>query len=76
MNVGPSPASRTPSIVSTLRLIVGDGICVALATARTLTSFLEATMDRVLERTEATTAVELLKHATGPQVPAAVRHRG
>ncbi|MBU8895595.1 FHA domain-containing protein [Corallococcus sp. M34] len=48
----------------------------ALASARTLTSFLEATMDRLLERTEATTAVVLLKHATGPLVPAAVRHRG
>jgi hypothetical protein len=35
MNVGPSPASFTPSISSTLLLIVGDGICVTLATPRT-----------------------------------------
>jgi adenylate cyclase len=48
----------------------------ALATSRTLTEFLESAMDRLLERTDATTAVVLLKHATGPLVPAAVRHRG
>ncbi len=48
----------------------------ALATAATLTAFLEATMDRVLERIDATTAVVLLRHPTGVMVPAAVRHRG
>ncbi|HEX5753783.1 MAG TPA: adenylate/guanylate cyclase domain-containing protein [Archangium sp.] len=48
----------------------------ALATSATLTAFLEATMDRVLERIDATTAVVLLRHPTGVFVPAAVRHRG
>ncbi|QSQ22705.1 FHA domain-containing protein [Pyxidicoccus parkwayensis] len=48
----------------------------ALATATTLSSFLDTTMDRLLERTGATTAVVLLKHSSGAQVPAAVRHRG
>jgi adenylate cyclase len=48
----------------------------ALATAETLTSFLEAAMDRVIERTEATTAVVLLRHSSGALVPASVRHRG
>ncbi len=48
----------------------------ALATASTLTAFLESTMDRVLERIDATTAVVLLRHPTGVMVPAAVRHRG
>ncbi|NPC86960.1 FHA domain-containing protein, partial [Pyxidicoccus fallax] len=48
----------------------------ALATAATLSSFLDVTMDRVLERTDATTAVVLLKHSSGALVPAAVRHRG
>ncbi|KFA87207.1 adenylate/guanylate cyclase domain-containing protein [Archangium violaceum] len=48
----------------------------ALATSATLTDFLEATMDRVLERIDATTAVVLLRHPTGVFVPAAVRHRG
>ncbi|AKJ07616.1 FHA domain-containing protein [Archangium gephyra] len=48
----------------------------ALATSTTLTAFLEATMDRVLERIDATTAVVLLRHSTGVLVPAAVRHRG
>ncbi len=48
----------------------------ALATADTLSAFLESVMDRVLERTEATTAVVLLRHSSGALVPAAVRHRG
>jgi class 3 adenylate cyclase len=48
----------------------------ALATASHLTAFLEPTMDRVLERIGATTAVVLLRHPTGVLVPAAVRHRG
>jgi adenylate cyclase len=48
----------------------------ALASATTLSGFLDTTMDRLLERTDATTAVVLLKHATGAMVPAAVRHRG
>jgi adenylate cyclase len=48
----------------------------ALATATTLSTFLDTTMDRLLERTGATTAVVLLKHSSGALVPAAVRHRG
>ncbi|MBM7113379.1 FHA domain-containing protein [Archangium primigenium] len=48
----------------------------ALATADNLTAFLQVTMDRVLERIDATTAVVLLRHSTGVLVPAAVRHRG
>jgi class 3 adenylate cyclase len=48
----------------------------ALATAANLTAFLESTMDRLLERIDATTAVVLLRHATGVLVPASVRHRG
>jgi class 3 adenylate cyclase len=48
----------------------------ALASASTLAAFLEATMDRVIEATDATTAVVLLRHTSGALVPAAVRHRG
>ncbi|WP_164020220.1 FHA domain-containing protein [Pyxidicoccus trucidator] len=48
----------------------------ALASATTLSGFLDTTMDRLLERTDATTAVVLLKHSSGAMVPAAVRHRG
>jgi class 3 adenylate cyclase len=48
----------------------------ALATATTLAAFLEATMDRVIEATDATTAVVLLRHTSGTMVPSAVRHRG
>ena len=48
----------------------------ALASATTLSGFLDATMDRLLERTDATTAVVLLRHSSGAMVPAAVRHRG
>ena len=36
MNVGPSPGSVVPSIVRMFALIVGDGIWVTLATARTM----------------------------------------
>lgn len=77
---GPSPVPSGSAIASprvsyeTLVLLVHAAE--ALATARTLTAFLESAMDRLLERTDATTAVVLLKHATGPLVPAAVRHRG
>ncbi|XXF77296.1 adenylate/guanylate cyclase domain-containing protein [Myxococcaceae bacterium GXIMD 01537] len=48
----------------------------ALATASTLATFLDATMDRVIEATDATTAVVLLRHSSGALVPSAVRHRG
>ena len=48
----------------------------ALTTSPTLTSFLESTMDRLLERTEATTAVVLLRQPGGEMKASAVRHRG
>ncbi|MFZ5468212.1 MAG: adenylate/guanylate cyclase domain-containing protein [Myxococcota bacterium] len=47
-----------------------------LAYSHSLQSFLEDTIDRVMERANATTAVVLLWQAAGGMVPAAVRHRG
>lgn len=86
-NVGPvsfddtfstaSPISPTASPrVGQETLVLLFRTAESLATAATLSSFLDTTMDRLLERTEATTAVVLLKHSTGALVPAAVRHRG
>ncbi|WP_342376515.1 FHA domain-containing protein [Myxococcus stipitatus] len=84
-NVGPVPFEEfgAPSPVAAASPRVGQETLVlmfrtaeALATATTLSSFLDTTMDRLLERTDATTAVVLLKHPTGALVPAAVRHRG
>jgi len=75
-----SPAAPVPSTASprggqeTLVLLLRT--VEALASATTLSGFLDATMDRLLERTDATTAVVLLKHSSGAMVPAAVRHRG
>jgi adenylate cyclase len=70
-----SPGTASPRVSSeTLILLVRTAE--ALATSATLTSFLETAMDRVLERTEATTAVVLLRHSSGALVPASVRHRG
>jgi class 3 adenylate cyclase len=71
-----SPVGTANSRVSYETLVMLLRTAEALATAETLTSFLEASMDRVLERTEATTAVVLLRHPRGALVPAAVRHRG
>jgi class 3 adenylate cyclase len=74
---GASPISPTASPrVGQETLVLLFRTAEALATASTLSSFLDTTMDRVLERTGATTAVVLLKHSTGALVPAAVRHRG
>jgi class 3 adenylate cyclase len=74
---GASPIAQTASPrVGQETLVLLFRTAEALATAATLSSFLDTTMDRVLERTEATTAVVLLKHSTGAMVPAAVRHRG
>jgi adenylate cyclase len=76
---GPAPISPTgpaSSRVSYETLILMFRTAEALATAETLVAFLESAMDRVLERTEATTAVVLLRHSSGLLVPAAVRHRG
>ena len=67
---GSSPAVSYETLVLLFR------IAEALATSDSLNSFLETAMDRVLERTEATTAVVLLRHSSGLLVPASVRHRG
>jgi class 3 adenylate cyclase len=72
-NFAPTPFDDSFSGASPLLLF---RTAEALATADTLVSFLESAMDRVIERTEATTAVVLLRHSTGLMVPAAVRHRG
>jgi class 3 adenylate cyclase len=69
------PGTASPR-VSYETLVLLLRIAEALATKDTLAGFLEAAMDRVLERTEATTAVVLLRHSSGVLVPAAVRHRG
>jgi adenylate cyclase len=70
----PVPANSPRGAYETLLLLFRTAE--ALATATALTPFLEATMDRVLARIDATTAVVLLRHSTGVLVPAAVRHRG
>ncbi len=70
------PAAPTAPRGAYETLVLLFHIAEALATASHLTAFLEAAMDRVLERIEATTAVVLLRHPTGVMVPAAVRHRG
>ncbi|AKQ63399.1 Adenylate cyclase [Myxococcus hansupus] len=87
-NVGPvsfddsfSSATSAPLPAASPRvgqetLVLLFRIAEALSSATTLSSFLDTTMDRLLERTEATTAVVLLRHSVGALVPAAVRHRG
>lgn len=84
-NVGPmpfedfsvsSPISPASPRVGQETLVLMFRTAEALSTATTLSTFLDTTMDRLLERTDATTAVVLLKHPTGALVPAAVRHRG
>ncbi|MFL5344975.1 MAG: FHA domain-containing protein [Hyalangium sp.] len=70
-----APGTASPR-VSNETLVLLFRTAEALATSDTLTAFLEAAMDRVLERTEATTAVVLLRHSSGALVPASVRHRG
>ncbi|WNG50788.1 FHA domain-containing protein [Archangium minus] len=72
--LAPAPPSPPRGAYETLVLLFH--VAEALATASNLTAFLEVTMDRVLERIGATTAVVLLRHHTGVLVPAAVRHRG
>jgi adenylate cyclase len=71
-----SPPGVASGRVSYETLILLFRTAEALATSETLVSFLESAMDRVIERTEATTAVVLLRHSSGLLVPAAVRHRG
>ena len=72
--VAPGPPIARRGVYETLVLLFHTAE--ALATASSQTAFLEATMDRVLERIDATTAVVLLRHPTGVLVPAAVRHQG
>jgi class 3 adenylate cyclase len=72
--IAPAPPTGPRGVYETLVLLFHTAE--ALATAPDLTAFLEATVDRVLERIGATTAVVLLRHPTGVLVPAAVRHRG
>ncbi|HYH95956.1 FHA domain-containing protein [Hyalangium sp.] len=72
----PIGAGGSSPRVSYETLVLLFRIAESLATADTLPLFLESAMDRVLERTEATTAVVLLRHSSGVLVPAAVRHRG
>lgn len=47
-----------------------------LTTARSLRDFLTETVDQILERIDATTAVVLLRGQRGALIPAAIRHRG
>ncbi|HEX8438079.1 FHA domain-containing protein [Archangium sp.] len=72
--ITPTPPTAPRGAYETLVLLFH--IAESLATSASQTAFLEATMDRVLERIDATTAVVLLRHPTGVMVPAAVRHRG
>ncbi|EPX61446.1 Adenylate cyclase [Cystobacter fuscus DSM 2262] len=76
--LAPAPPTAAPQpqrgLAETLFLLFRTAE--TLATATNLTSFLESTMDRMLQRIDATTAVVLLRHSTGVLVPASVRHRG
>lgn len=75
-NLQASPIGTAAPRVSYETLVLLFRAAEALASSETLASFLDNVTDRVLERTEATTAVVLLRHPTGALVPAAVRHRG
>lgn len=68
------PAASTPIAYESLLLLYK--VAEKLAIAPSLQTFLEQTMDLVMARVEATTAVVLLRHASGALYPAAVRHRG
>lgn len=72
--VAPVPAGVQQVAYETLVLLFHTAE--ALSTAGSLTAFLEATMDRLLAHTQATTAVVLLRQPAGGLVPAAVRHHG
>lgn len=76
-----SPAPVTESATSSEplayeSLLVLYKAAEALATSGTLQHFFDQTVDRVMERVKATTAVVLLRHHSGAMVPACVRHRG
>lgn len=68
------PAASTPIAYESLLLLYKTAE--KLAVAQPLRAFLEQTMDLVMARVDATTAVVLLRHASGALHPAAVRHRG
>ncbi len=76
MSSASSPVPTASPRVGQETLVLLFRTAEALASATTLSGFLDVTMDRLLERTDATTAVVLLKHSSGAMVPAAVRHRG
>lgn len=48
----------------------------SLGRAKSLHAFLEETVDRLMERVDATTAVVLLRRGSGVLAPSVVRHRG
>lgn len=72
--VAPVPAGVQRVAYETLVLLFHTAE--ALSTAGSLMAFLEATMDRLLAHTQATTAVVLLRQPSGGLMPAAVRHQG
>jgi class 3 adenylate cyclase len=72
----PVPSGTAAPRVAYETLVLLFRTAEALATAPTLSAFLESAMDWMLERIEATTAVVMLRHPSGVHVPAAVRHRG
>ncbi len=51
-------------------------VAAQLASAASLQEFLDGTVDRLMERSGATTGVVLLRHSSGVLVPACVRHAG
>lgn len=65
---------KTPPPVQMGNLFLLYKAAELLATSKTLQAFLEASIDRLMERVQATTAVVLVRHSTGALVPAAVRH--
>jgi adenylate cyclase len=71
----PAPAPQDPP-VSHEWMVVLYKTAEKLATAHSLQEFVDATVDRLLERVGATTAVVLFREPSGKLAPAAVRHRG
>lgn len=67
-DVGFDEREVVPSLVLLYR------VAEALARAPSLQAFLDETCDLLMQRVQATTAVVLLRHASGVMVPAAVRH--
>ncbi|MGA9526119.1 MAG: adenylate/guanylate cyclase domain-containing protein [Myxococcaceae bacterium] len=73
---GASPFDEAERQVNYGWLLALYKIAERLNTAQTLQEFLDDTADRVMERVQATTAVVLLRQASGAMSPATVRHRG